>query len=377
MGIASSLSSGLPARHRHRLSRCRSFVLPVPFLLVWLGAQAFVPHEAPGQQFRQAPMFEGKMIPDPPSQGQPWTAPATKLPRFLVTATEILFEQGVADPRGCEYRQVEIGDEMIVKVHGFVLPERADLAGRFVVCWDGLVYPALTVGAPADLDHDMNDLAAEFKKSRENRKGARESWSAFWDTADEGPHDRSTTGVDSRSPIKLCLLLRLGRADLAEALFAAATAWTPEARGLDFSRYGVSYLTLATDWACSAFLRLIGAHVRGEDVIALDSARRLARFRDLAIGQCRRDGLPAEQSTEPRWRRPRAQVSLPDPARRAAPRPGAACQDAPAHADSQEGGRPHGQDRGPDPRPRPDRRAAGDDGRRQSRPRAPGTRFDP
>ena len=39
------------------------------------------------------------MIPEPPSQGQPWTAPATKLPKFLVSATEILFEQGVADPR--------------------------------------------------------------------------------------------------------------------------------------------------------------------------------------------------------------------------------------------------------------------------------------
>ena len=56
-----------------------------------------------------APRFEGKMIPEPPSQGQPWTVPATTLPRFLVTATGILFEQGVADPRGCEYRQVEIG----------------------------------------------------------------------------------------------------------------------------------------------------------------------------------------------------------------------------------------------------------------------------
>ncbi len=172
MGIASLLSSGLPERHRHRLGRSRRIVLRGPFLLVWLGALVFVPLGAPAQRYRQAPMFEGKMIPDPPSQGQPWTAPATKLPRFLVTATELLFEQGVADPRGCEYRQVEYGDGVIKQDRGFVLPERADIAGRFVVCWDGLVYPALTVGAPADLDRDMNDLAAEFKKSRESRKGA-------------------------------------------------------------------------------------------------------------------------------------------------------------------------------------------------------------
>ncbi|MGC8643701.1 MAG: hypothetical protein ACP5XB_27900 [Isosphaeraceae bacterium] len=52
--------------------------------------------------------FEGKLIPKPPAQQQPWTAPATKLSRFLVTTTELLFQQGVADPRGCPYRQVEI-----------------------------------------------------------------------------------------------------------------------------------------------------------------------------------------------------------------------------------------------------------------------------
>ena len=67
-------------------------------------------------------------MPEPPSQGEPWTAPATKLPKFLVSATGILFEQGVADPRGCEYREVEVGGDWIVKAHGFVLPERAERA---------------------------------------------------------------------------------------------------------------------------------------------------------------------------------------------------------------------------------------------------------
>ena len=76
----------------------------------------------------------------------------------------------MADPRGCEYRQVEIGNGSIVKARGFVLPERADAPGRFVVCWDGLVYPALTVGDPADLDRDINDLAANLKRTREAGK---------------------------------------------------------------------------------------------------------------------------------------------------------------------------------------------------------------
>ena len=50
------------------------------------------------------------------------TPPATKLPRFLVAATAALFEDGIADPRGCEYREVEIGDRAISKIRGFVLP---------------------------------------------------------------------------------------------------------------------------------------------------------------------------------------------------------------------------------------------------------------
>ena len=171
MDYTSSPSSGPPARRR--LSRYCLYALPAPLILLWLGAQHFVPLGGQGQQFRPAPAFEGKMIPEPPSQGQPWTAPATMLPKFLVTATEVLFEQGVADPRGCEYRQVEIGDWQIRKAHGFVLPERADIPGRFVVCWDGLVYPALTVGGPADLDRDTNDLAASLKKTREAETGKR------------------------------------------------------------------------------------------------------------------------------------------------------------------------------------------------------------
>ncbi len=58
-----------------------------------------------------------------------------------------LFEQGMADPRGCEYREVEVGEWIIVKTRGFVLPQRPGEAGRFVVRWDGVVYPALSVGA--------------------------------------------------------------------------------------------------------------------------------------------------------------------------------------------------------------------------------------
>ena len=45
---------------------------------------------------------------------------------------------------------------------------------------------------------------------------------------------------------------------------------------------------------------------RGDDVIALDAARRLARFRDLASAKADAMGFPQSGPTEPSWHRARA-----------------------------------------------------------------------
>ena len=130
----------------------------------------------------------------------------------------------MASPRGCEYRQVEISTHTYVNARGFVLPERADTPGRFAVCWDGLIYPVVTVGEPADLDRDIKDLTAHLKQAREageSRTGTVNS--SNWGFPREGRNIFSEVqdfygiaGVDAHSPIKICLLLSLGRADLAE-----------------------------------------------------------------------------------------------------------------------------------------------------------------
>jgi hypothetical protein len=280
MGIALSTNVGSPARQR-----------VVRFLACILVASATVV-SLRAQELRPVPRFEGKTMPEPPNLGRPWTAPATKLPKFLVTATGILFEQGVADPRGCEYREVEVGGDWIVKAHGFVLPERAEKPGRFVICWDGQVYPALTVGAPADLDRDVQNLAASMKQAHDAAQSNRFNQGFSWSFSRERPIPFGAVGIDDNSPLKLCLLLRLGRADLAEALFAAGTSWTPDVRARDLTDYGISYLTLAVDWAGSAFKRLIAAHVRGDDVIALGVALKLAKFRDQVAARADAMGFP-------------------------------------------------------------------------------------
>ena len=107
-----------------------------------------------------------------------------------------------------------------------------------------------------------------------------------------GPAGPSGTG--DRSALKLCLLLRLGRADLAETLFAAATTWTPEIRGRDLTDYHISYLTLAREWAGRMFIRLVDAHMRGDDAIALDAARRLSAFATAAEARAMEMGFERE-----------------------------------------------------------------------------------
>src|SRR4051794_10962789 len=107
--------------------------------------------------------------PRPPKQGAPWTPPETTLPRFLLSATSALFEQGLADPRGCEYREIQLEADRDQApdpragrpaMHGWVLPETAKGGPRRAVGWDGLIHPLASVGAEADLEADVCAMAA-------------------------------------------------------------------------------------------------------------------------------------------------------------------------------------------------------------------------
>lgn len=245
-------------------------------------------------------------FPDPPRQGAPWTPPETALPRFLVSATEALFAQGVADPRGCEYREVEMVStpglwdaRQPIPARAFVLPAVEGDDRRFAVGWNGLLARVRQVGPEADLAADVRAWGEALREGRRaaatdrfNRPGAH-----FWRSGPR-PADRAAAGDASApapvsvSPMQVCLLLRLGRADLAESLFAAATPWTPDGPRPDLTDYGVSYLTLANEWASELYVRGVDAHGRGEDGAALDAFRRLAAFRDQAEATAAALGFP-------------------------------------------------------------------------------------
>jgi hypothetical protein len=244
------------------------------------------PARPPEEVAQPSPPFDGKAIPEAPRQKQPWKPPAHQLPRGFVDALTVLFDQGVADPRGCEYRAVTVaigscwtGDAGAQATHAFVLPARPGDRHRFAVCWNGLVYPALTVGEKADL---AADVAAAVKAIKA------QDW---LEEAADRPQAEEGFAVWHRRLDMLAagLLLRVGEGDLATRLWQALHA--PRAGGEKPGDEPDPYLGLASDWAWSLFDHGLGAHMRGDDVPALHSFRLLAAFAPRAEAEARKRGF--------------------------------------------------------------------------------------
>ena len=310
--------------------------------------------------YRPAPKFAGKSIPDPPRQKEPWTPPRTKLPRFLVSATAALFEQGMADPRGCEYREVEIGDGTIVKTRGFVLPERPGEAGRFVVSWDGVIYPAFSVGAAADLDKDVRTLAESMKRDRVDAAAGNVADAARRGFTSTARRQSAGRAVGRRQPVG------------AEALPPVAARPCRPGRGplrrrddLDTRDPGPRPDRLSHQLPHPRDgLGRRGLHpARGRPHAGRRRDRARCRPTALGVREGRRRRRPTrwdfERTRNRAQRRSPVVFAVPPPAPRAAGRSGAAGQGACAGADPEAWRRPLGADRRLDPRPRPDRRSAG------------------
>src|SRR5437773_1043415 len=94
-----------------------------------------------GESPTTGPKFTGNELPEPPQQHSQWSAPPTQLPPNLVSSVEVLFRLGLADPRGCEYREYEAvvgsvwGAGSKIKAHGWILPARSRQKLAFAVSW--------------------------------------------------------------------------------------------------------------------------------------------------------------------------------------------------------------------------------------------------
>ena len=235
-------------------------------------------------------------LPEPPQQRTLWTPPQTTLPGLMVTATAKLFEHGMADPRGCEYREVEIragnvwnGEAVPIKIHAWLMPARPAEKERYSVGWNGLVYPVVSIGNKANLRADM--LAALQADEEARAKWIRDSpkfpFHRFYNAISEG-YSASQQGL---LPLKACLLLRLGETELAEKIWAAWMVGTDDNNSNGNSYWKDPYLMLAQAWTWALFDRALTAHMRGDDQLALASARALSTIQPIVEAEAETRGL--------------------------------------------------------------------------------------
>lgn len=224
-----------------------------------------------------SPHFEGESIPTPPQQDSPWQQPNSTLPEELLSATKVLYEQGFADPRGCEYREIEVAtgnswsrDGGGVATRGWVLPQNEMSDQTFAICWNGLVYPTVSIGESAEVSADIQAIlkADQLGRKEHAEKYPDREFSRWYRIATAEMHLVSHKMLH---PLKVILLLRLGEVGLAEKLWSASRI----GQGQIVDQEIDPYLTLASYWTWAQFNRAICAHMQGDDRLALQSAKEL------------------------------------------------------------------------------------------------------
>jgi len=226
--------------------------------------------------------FKCKSIAIPPQQNNAWAMPQSKLPEKLLTAIDPLFVLGMADPRGCEYHQVQVaignvwnGGGDAVQTHGWVIPANPADPQRFVVCWNGLVYPAVSVGKKADVSADVAGILKADQRARDDYNQRQKNdkdifpYRRSWGVTPES----EAVSFQTMTLLKPCMLLRLGETALAE------DDWAQLAPQKDADGNDDPYLMLASEWAWCTWDRAVCAHMRGDDVASLAGAKLLEAAR--------------------------------------------------------------------------------------------------
>ncbi len=211
-------------------------------------------------------------VPAPPAQTRPWTRPHTSLPDLVVSASAILFDEGMVDPRGCEYREIEIAKNAhyTIKTHGWVLPGTGEK--HYAVGWNGLVYPVASVGAPVDVRAEFAALpSAPASRQFPHRLYQME--------------ESQSLGIQWSHPIQVALLLRFGEVTLAETVWREGAAGSPDAARDAFA-------SMAHVWLARWFTRALEAYARDDYPAAADLCRQIAPVEEKAREEAIRRGTP-------------------------------------------------------------------------------------
>lgn len=259
-------------------------------------------------------------LPEPPQQYKSWH-PDSAIPTNILSAMESLFEQGFPDPRGCEYREIEVtvssiwgGKITLVKTRGWVLPAKSGETNRFAICWNGLIYPVVKISAPADLHAEITNhfkmvtLTLTNSVNGTNEITTRVFFPGFGWRNNFAAGENVTVFFTNALTTRVLLLLRCGETE------AALTNWSPNQRMMRDVMVGPRsgtgkvenpnpyYLEFASDWAWAMFDRTICAHMRGDEALALVTARQLAEVQPKIEAECARRGFPRPTNWDSRNR---------------------------------------------------------------------------
>jgi hypothetical protein len=159
-----------------------------------------------------------------------------------------------------------------------VLPTTEKAAQRFAVCWNGMVYPLVSVGGKADLKADITALL----KTEDSTHKARPDQALV--LFPEWPSEGESVSEKTILPLKACLLLRLGEGELAARLWRA---WPPPDADDAEKRDVYVELSDALKWAM--FDRAVCAQMRGDDRLGLLSAQAAVKLNKSVEEERRRE----------------------------------------------------------------------------------------
>ncbi len=236
------------SKHRFRIS--------LLFMLVWLLSSITV---CGAEQQHAIWFFQGDRIPAPP-RNPLWRLPQTNIPAEYTDSFAAAFEHILADPRNCEYMEVEVpaGDDAFggfyrLKTHGWLLPRDDEHSQPFAILWNGLIYPVISIGSTASVDYDVRRLIASHTLQDDIIAIPKQERMRLFEIFVSNSYHHGT----------ICaLLLHLGKTTLAEELYHSVKQQNSHSITSDLSEIAI--------W--SLFSRALAAHMYGDDKLALSYA---------------------------------------------------------------------------------------------------------
>jgi len=232
-------------------------------------------------------------------QSAPWSPSSAVVSTNLRGAVNFLFLTGMADPRGCEYRDIEIvvgslskASGVAVKTRGWVLPPATSARTNCGVAWNGLVYPLTSVGNPASAEDDARAMVHVMTETMTENKGLGSLRCQVCATEDY------CVGTQWLTPVKVAMILRFAPAELAEPCGRLIEKDEP-------------YMLLATDRLWTMYDRATCAHMRADDALAYELSLALVQARQKCEAEAKARGLRFDQRLEPDPRYSKAESYFP------------------------------------------------------------------